>query len=87
MLSKSDIQSFLQCPRKLWLEHNKPDLIPTDDPTLYRRATDGNIVGEKARERLGPDYVWPPRGEDQLTAAGGRKMGQATLFRALQGRP
>ena len=60
MLSKSDLQSLLQCPRKLWLGHNKPDLIATDDPTFYRRATDGNIVGEKARERLGPDYLWPP---------------------------
>ena len=69
MLSKSDIQSFLQCPRKLWLEQNKPDLIPTDDPTLYRRATDGSIVGEKARERLGPGYVWPPAQEDQDAAA------------------
>ena len=69
MLSKSDLQSFLQCPRKLWLEQNRPDLIPTDDPILYRRATDGNIVGEKARERLGPDYLWPPMGEDQVTAA------------------
>lgn len=69
MLSKSDLQSFLQCPRKLWLEHKKPELVPTDDPTLYRRATDGNIVGEKARERLGPGSVWPPTQEDQITAA------------------
>lgn len=42
MLTKSDLQSFLQCPRKLWLEHRRPDLIPTDDPTIYRRATDGD---------------------------------------------
>lgn len=69
MLSKSDIQSFLQCPRKLWLKHNKPDLLTTADPIQYRRATDGNIVGEKARELLGPDHVWPPAQVDQVTAA------------------
>jgi len=69
ILSKSDLQSFLQCPRKLWLERNNPELIPTDDPTLYRRATDGNIVGEKAREQLGRDYLWPPTQENKSAAA------------------
>ncbi len=69
MLSKSDLQSFLQCPRKLWLEHNKLDLIPTDDPTLFRRATDGNIVAEKAREQLGSEYLWPPTEENKKSAA------------------
>ena len=81
MLSKSDIQCFLQCPRKLWLVHNKPDLIPRDDPTLYRRATDGNIVGNKARERLGLDYLWPPTREDKIAAAEKAK----TLLAALKG--
>lgn len=57
MLSKSDLLSLRQCRRKLWLEHHWPDLIPQGEPTLYRRAVDGRIVGEKAREVLGADVL------------------------------
>ena len=74
MLSKSDLQSFLQCPRKLWLEHQQPNLVPTDDLTLYRRATDGNIVGEKAREQLGSEYLVPPTEENMNAAAERAKL-------------
>ncbi len=69
MLTKSDLQSVLQCRRKLWLEHHRPDLIPRDDPFHYRRATDGNIVGEHARMQLGPDFIWPPSSTDHTAAA------------------
>ncbi len=69
MLTKSDLQSLLQCTRKLWLEHHRQHLIPTDDATLYRRAVDGRIVGEKAREELGDDHIWPPGHNDKATAA------------------
>jgi hypothetical protein len=69
MLTKSDLQSLLQCRRRLWLEHHKSDLVPKDDPTLYRRAIDGRIVGEKAREQLGGDFIWPPKAEDEVSAA------------------
>jgi CRISPR/Cas system-associated exonuclease Cas4 (RecB family) len=69
MLSKSDLQSLLQCPRKLWLERKKPELTPADNSTIYRRATDGNIVGEMAREQLGTGYLWPPTHENKGTAA------------------
>ncbi|MBI5854011.1 MAG: DUF2779 domain-containing protein [Nitrospirae bacterium] len=70
MLSKSDLQSWLQCPRKLWLEHKKPELIPDDDGGMPdRRITDGNIVGEKAREQLGRNYLWPPRADNPAAAA------------------
>ena len=69
MLSKSDLQSFLQCPRKLWLEHNRPELISRDNPILYRRATDGNIVGGKAREQIGPGYLWPQSDKDKSVSA------------------
>ena len=69
MLTKSDLQSFLQCPRKLWLEHKRPDLIPTGDPTIYRRARDGNIVGEQARKQLASDFIMPPLPEDKAAAA------------------
>ena len=69
ILTKSDLASFRQCPRKLWLEHHRPDLIPQDDPTLWRRANDGNIVGAKARELLGPNVIWPKGEEDRCAAA------------------
>ena len=60
MLTKSDLQSLLQCKRRLWLEHHRPDLIPQDVPVLYRRAVDRQIVGEKARAQLGPGFLRPP---------------------------
>ncbi|MBE0626437.1 MAG: DUF2779 domain-containing protein [Burkholderiales bacterium] len=70
MLTKSDLQSLLQCPRKLWLERRRDDLVPKgEDASDYRRAIDGNIVGEKAREQLGPDYIWPPAADDKALAA------------------
>lgn len=79
MLTKSDLQSLLQCPRKLWLEHHKPDIVPKDDLTLYRRATDGRIVGERAREQLGVDFIWPPKAENETAAA---EQAKAMLARA-----
>jgi hypothetical protein len=69
MLTKSDLQSFRQCARKLWLEHHRPELVPKDDSTLYRRATDGRIVGEKAREQLGADLIWPATAENKTNSA------------------
>jgi CRISPR/Cas system-associated exonuclease Cas4 (RecB family) len=69
-LTKSDLQSFLQCPRKLWLEHHRQDLMPSDDdPKSCRRKVDGNIVGEKARQQLGTNFIWPPGMADMADAA------------------
>jgi len=69
MITKSDLQSLLQCPRKLWLEHNRQDLLERDAARNYRRAVDGNIVGEKARQQLGDNFIWPPAAEDKTAAA------------------
>lgn len=69
MLSKSDLQSLAQCPRRLWLEHYRPDLRPPEDSSWNRRAVDGKIVGEKAREQLGEGFVWPPGDPDHSAAA------------------
>jgi hypothetical protein len=69
MLTKSDLQSVLQCPRKLWLEHNKPELLPKEDSGLNRRAMDGVMVGEKARAQLGKDYLWPRSADEDKAAA------------------
>lgn len=60
---------FFNAREKLWLEHNRADLILVDDPSLYRRAADGNLVGEKARMQFGADVIWPPAGEDKAVAA------------------
>src|ERR1035438_2836236 len=67
MLTKSDRASFRQCPRKFSLEHHRADLIPQNDPTLWRRANDGNIVGTKARElREHILHLGPPPPHPQL---------------------
>lgn len=68
LLTKSDLQSLHQCRRKLWLERHRPDLVPHEDPSLWRRATDGNIVGAKARQALGAEVLWPPAAEDPRAA-------------------
>jgi len=70
-MTKSDLLSFRQCPRKLWLELHRPDLLPEPDSTSDRRAIDGIKVGEKARSVLGPDLLWPP-GESDLAEAATR---------------
>src|SRR5882757_7387972 len=69
MLTKSDLQSLLQCPRKLWLEHHKPELVPNEDFTLARRTIDGNIVGDKARSLLPRGFIWPKSEENKAVAA------------------
>jgi hypothetical protein len=43
MLNKTDLQSFAQCPLRLWLERHNPKLISTD--------MNGNLVGKPERWR------------------------------------
>jgi hypothetical protein len=76
VLTKSDLQSFLQCPRKLWLERNRPELLPPEESGYSRRAMDGVIVGEKAREQLGENSLWPRSGDEDkaATASAARKQ-------------
>jgi hypothetical protein len=69
VLAKSDLQSYLQRPRKVWLEHHRPDLIPPANAFLDRRIIDGKFVGEKARDELGTGYLWPPGMDDKAAAA------------------
>ncbi len=52
-LSKSRILAHRQCPKRLWLQIYKPELIVTDDATEARFAA-GTHVGEVARG-LHPD--------------------------------
>jgi hypothetical protein len=50
-LSKSQLLSFRQCPRRLWLEQYSPDLAGTQAPGGAFEA--GNVVGEVARRVYG----------------------------------
>ncbi len=68
MFTKSDLASLRQCPRQLWLQKNQPQAAAPGNSITWRRARDGTIVGEKARELLGADLVWP-RSEDSPAIA------------------
>jgi hypothetical protein len=91
MLTKTDLASHRQCPRKLWLEHHEPAAADPADTTTWRRARDGTIVGEKARERFGPTVIWPQgqsdpessarRAVEELAAAPDRIGIEVPLFR------
>jgi hypothetical protein len=48
-LSKSRLVAWLQCPRRLWLEVNRPDLR-LDDLAIRRRFAVGHQVGALARD-------------------------------------
>lgn len=48
-LSKSRILQHLQCPKRLWLYINRPDLAEEDDSVTARLAA-GHVVGEVARQ-------------------------------------
>jgi hypothetical protein len=74
MLSKSNPHSYLQCARKLWLEHPQPELAGEDDSSTRRREIDGNLVGEKARSQLGDDFIWLPGHSDKAVAAEQAKL-------------
>ena len=52
-LSKSKLLSLVQCPRKLWLEMYRPELV--DEPSAERAAllATGNRIGELARQLYG----------------------------------
>jgi hypothetical protein len=69
MLTKSDIQSFRQCPRRLWLEHHEPESASSDNTQAARRERDGELVGAMAREILGNSVLWPRSDADKATAA------------------
>jgi hypothetical protein len=69
MLTKSDLAAYRQCPRRLWLEKHAPDKADPGNASTWRRARDGAIVGEKARELLGREVIWPQGGESVVDKA------------------
>lgn len=69
LLSKTDLLSFAQCARKLWLERRRPDLEPEEDAGAERRKREGLHAGAVARSLLGPNIVWPKtQGSKDLSA-------------------
>jgi CRISPR/Cas system-associated exonuclease Cas4 (RecB family) len=61
-LSKSKLVSFLQCPKKLWLQVHRPAEARHTSATLVRFA-EGNVVGEQAR-RTEPHGILIETGHD-----------------------
>jgi len=53
-LSKSRLTGFLQCPKRLWLETHRKDLIPTVDAATQALFDTGHAVGEIARRLYDP---------------------------------
>ena len=47
-LSKSKLIAHLQCPKRLWLQTNRPELAVVDD-SQQARMDAGNVVGDLAR--------------------------------------
>lgn len=49
-LSKTRLMSFRQCPKRLWLEVHRPELVPAPDAGTQARFDAGHRVGEIARD-------------------------------------
>lgn len=59
MLNKSEVLSFRQCPRKLWLERNDPLMDVDEDAGGDRRKEEGVKAGEMAREMMPVGSILP----------------------------
>lgn len=55
-LSKSRLMSFLQCPKRLWLEKHRPELAQFSATTEAAFAT-GHEIGDIARQLYDPDHT------------------------------
>jgi len=67
-LSKTDLLSLRQCPRKLWLEKHFPEDAPIGTSSQERRTMDGHLVNEQARKAVGPAFIWPASHDDPAEA-------------------
>ncbi|MGD9153150.1 MAG: DUF2779 domain-containing protein [Gammaproteobacteria bacterium] len=56
MITKTNFLSFLQCPKRLWLEENNPKKAKTKTPTDTWRSVQGREVGELA-QKFFPDGI------------------------------
>lgn len=53
-LSKTKLMSFLQCPKKLWLETHRRELVPPTDPETQARFDAGHEIGAIAQRLYDP---------------------------------
>ena len=67
-LSKSKVLAFLQCPKRLWLEIHKPELIE-DDPKRQALFDMGHAVGEIAQQLYGQGKGYLLQYDDGLELA------------------
>ena len=51
-MSKSKYLAGLQCPKRLWLETHRRDLIPPVSPSQQRVFDTGHLIGDLARKRF-----------------------------------
>lgn len=51
-MSKSKYLAGLQCPKRLWLETHRRDLIPPVSPSQQRVFDNGHLIGNLARKRF-----------------------------------
>jgi hypothetical protein len=61
VLTKSDLLSFAQCPRKLWLERHATHVTRDSPAPNYRLLYYGAETDAKARDLLGPQKIAYPR--------------------------
>jgi hypothetical protein len=54
-LSKTKLMSFLQCPKKLWLETHRRDLVPPTPPETQARFDAGHEIGAIAQRLYDPN--------------------------------
>jgi len=69
LLNKSDLHSAAQCPRKLWLEKNRQDIVIEEDAGAERHKREGIQVGDLARKQMGPNVLWPQAEASKADAA------------------
>ncbi len=87
-LSKSRLMSYLQCPRRLWLEKHRPELAEVSAATQASFDT-GHEIGEIARQLYDPDGTGTLIGGERgmgaalrATAAALRRPVSTPLFEA-----
>ena len=73
-MTKSEYCTARQCPKRLWLRRNRPDLIPAASPCSA--AEEGIRIGQLARERFGARAVIPHGSRQEMADATARLLGE-----------
>lgn len=57
-MSKSKYFAGLQCPKRLWLETHRRDLVPSVSASQQRVFDNGHLIGDLARQRFPGGYLF-----------------------------